>query len=141
MAKRNTFPHMAAFEALFSDMIKSVDAGSMAPAALSEGLVTDDQREECFHEKHSYRKAELLLGYIRRAISGQEDTQFLKFIKILRCTGHVTHAEQLGETSVYYSYRGNFANKITFFVVRYSTPDKCYRNEQQLRYAFCLSCF
>lgn len=98
MAEGET-PHVAAFEKQFNYMVDSIDAGSVAPAALSEGLIADRQRDECLHEQSSYKKAELLLGYIRRAISGQHDN-FFKFVRILRNTGHSTQATQLGEINV-----------------------------------------
>lgn len=90
-------PHVAAFEERFNSMVDSIDAGSVAPAAHSEGLISDRQRDECFHEQSLYRKAELLLGHIRRAISGQDDAKFLLFETVLRRTGHNTQAQQLCE--------------------------------------------
>ena len=41
-------PHEAAFEAQFEYMVDSIEAGSLAPACLTAGLISDRQRDECF---------------------------------------------------------------------------------------------
>lgn len=91
-------PYVAAFQEQFELMVNSIDAGSVAPAAFTRGLITDRQREECFRETSSFKKAELLLGYVGKTIRGPDDTNFHKFTTILRSTGHVTQVEQLGES-------------------------------------------
>ena len=88
--------HEAAFEAQFEYMVGSIDAGSVAPACLADGLISDGQREECFRESSSYKKAELLLGYVKRSITG-DGIKFDTFVAILRRTGHSRQADKLSE--------------------------------------------
>ena len=89
-------PHEAAFAAQFEYMVRSIDAGTVAPACLAAGLINDRQREECFRESSSYKKAELLLGYVKRSITG-DGTKFDTFVAILRRTGHSRQADKLSE--------------------------------------------
>ena len=89
-------PHEAAFEAQFEYMVRSIDAGTVAPACLAAGLINDRQREECFRESSSYKKAELLLGYVKRSITG-DGTKFDTFVAILRRTGYSRQADTLSE--------------------------------------------
>ena len=89
-------PHVAAFEAQFEYMVDSIAAGSLAPACLAAGLINDRQREECLCESISYKKAELLLGYVKRSITG-DGTKFDTFVAILRRTGHSRQADKLSE--------------------------------------------
>ena len=89
-------PHEAAFEAKFEYMVDSIDAGSVAPACLTEGLINNGQREECFREFNSNKKAELLLGYVKRSITGDRK-KFDTFVAILRRTGHSRQADKLSE--------------------------------------------
>ena len=86
-------PHEAAFEAQFEYMVDGIAAGSLAPACLAAGLINDRQREECFCESISYKKAELLLGYVQRSITG-DGTKFDTFVAILRRTGHSRQADK-----------------------------------------------
>ena len=89
-------PHEAAFEAQFDYMVDSIDAGSLAPACLAAGLINDRQRDECFRESSAFKKAELLLGHVKRSIKG-DGTKFDTFVAILRKTGHKTQADKLSE--------------------------------------------
>ena len=89
-------PHEAAFEAQFEYMVDSIDAGLVAPACLAAGLINDRQREECFLESNSLKKAELLLGYVKRSIT-VDRTKFDTFVAILRRTGHSRQAYILSE--------------------------------------------
>ena len=89
-------PHEAAFEAQMAYMIDSIRAGSLAPACLAEGLIDDRERDECFRESGQYKKAEMLLGHVKRSIKGNR-TNFDKFVAILRRTGHSTQADKLSE--------------------------------------------
>ena len=89
-------PHEAAFKAQFEYMVKSMDAGSVAPACLAVGLISDRQRDECFRESSLFKKAELLLGYVKRSITG-DGTKFDTFVAILRRTGHSRQADKLSE--------------------------------------------
>ena len=89
-------PHEAAFEAQIEYMIDSIDAGSVAPACLADGLISDRQRNECFHEPNEFKKAELLLGHVNRSIKGDR-TKFDTFVAILRRTGHSNQADKLSE--------------------------------------------
>ena len=90
-------PHEAAFQAQTKFMIDSIDAGSVSPACLAEGLISEPQREECFREPNTYKKAELLLGYVKKSIIGDNRTNFDKFVAILRRTGHSRQADKLSE--------------------------------------------
>ena len=89
-------PHEAAFEAQFEYMVDSIDAGSLAPACLAAGLINDRQRDECFRESSAFKKAELLLGHVKRSIKGDR-TKFDTFVAILRRTGHSRQADKLSE--------------------------------------------
>ena len=86
-----------AFQALFDYMVKSIDAGSVTPGCFSAGLINDQQREECFRESISYKKAELLLGYIKKSVSDEDHggKNFDTFVAILRKTGHTNQADKL----------------------------------------------
>ena len=87
-------PHEAAFAAQFEYMVDSIDAGTLAPACAAAGLINDRQREECFRESSSFKKAELLLGYVKRSTTG-DGTKFDTFVAILRRTGHSRQADKL----------------------------------------------
>ena len=89
-------PHIAAFEAKLDYMIDSIDAGSLAPACLAAGLIKERQRSECFRESEPFKKAELLLGYVKQSIIA-ERTNFDTFVAILRRTGHSSQADKLSE--------------------------------------------
>ena len=89
-------PHEAAFAVEFEYMVDSIDAGSLAPACAAAGLINDRQREECFRESSSFKKAELLLGYVKRSITG-DGTKFDAFVAILRRTAHIRQADKLSE--------------------------------------------
>ena len=89
-------PHEATFEAQFDYMVDSIDAGSLAPACLAAGLISERQREECFRESSSFKKAELLLGYVQRSIKGDR-TKFDTFVTILGRTGHSSQTDKLSE--------------------------------------------
>ena len=93
-------PHVAAFQAEFDNMVDTIDAESLAPAAFSEGIINDRQRDELRDEKGSYKKAEFLLGKIKKKITNKSDADFLKFVNILRRKDHSTQADQLGEMSL-----------------------------------------
>ena len=90
-------PHEAAFQAQTKFMIDSIDAGSVAPACFANGLISKQQRESCFHESNTYKKAELLLGFVEKSIIGDDRTNFDTFVAILRTTGHKRHADKLSE--------------------------------------------
>ena len=89
-------PHEVAFAAQFGYMVDSIDAGSVAPACAAAGLISDRQREECFRESSTFKKAELLLGYVKRSITG-DGTKFDAFVAILRRTEHSRQADILSE--------------------------------------------
>ena len=89
-------PHEVAFDAQMEHMIDSIDAGSVALACLTDGLINNRQRDECFHEPSAFRKAELLLGHVKRSIKGNK-TKFDVFVAILRRTGHGSQADKLSE--------------------------------------------
>ena len=89
-------PHIAAFEAQLDYMIDSIDAATLAPACSAAGLIKERQREECFRESSSFKKAELLLGYVKQSIKGDRKN-FDTFVAILRRTGHSSQADKLSE--------------------------------------------
>ena len=90
-------PHEAAFQAQTKFMIDSMDAGSVAPACFAKSLISEPQRESCFHESNTYKKAELLLGFVQKSIKGDDRTNFDTFVAILRRTGHSRQADKLSE--------------------------------------------
>ena len=78
-------------------MVKTIDAESVSPGCFSAGLINDRQREECFNESISYKKAELLLAYIKKSVNdeGHGRKNFDTFLAILRKTGHANQADKL----------------------------------------------
>ena len=89
-------PHKAALEAQFEYMVDSIDARLLAPACLAAGLISDRQRDECFHESSAFKKAELLLSHVKRSIKGDR-TKFDTFVAILGRTEHSRQADKLSE--------------------------------------------
>lgn len=81
-------------ERTFSYLVNSIDADSVLPEALSEGLITDRQRSECSAELDPYKKAERFLGYLRRTVSGDHE-KFNTFLLVLDRIGQETIADHL----------------------------------------------
>ena len=88
----------AAFEAQFEYMVHSIDAGSVITPCFAEGLINDHEQDQCFHEHDSLERAKLLLYYVKKSISGEDQRarkNFGLFIDILRGTGHYIQADKL----------------------------------------------
>ena len=85
---------VVALERSFSYLHRSIDAASVIPKALSEGLITDRQRSECSGETDAYKQAETLLGHLLRAVNGNQK-HFNIFLQVLEESGHGSAAAHL----------------------------------------------
>ena len=74
-----------AFKKLFSYLVKSIDTTVLLPAALSSNLITECQRSECCNEADPYKKAEMFLGYLQRAVNA-DHRNYHSFVQILKQT-------------------------------------------------------
>ena len=79
---------------LFSYLGNSIDAAALLPGALNRGLITDRQRAECYNETNPYRKAEMFLGYLLRAVI-VDGSNYHTFVQILEQTGQAKIASCL----------------------------------------------
>lgn len=75
-----------ALKHMFSYLVNSVDTAALLPAALSRGLITDRQRSECSNETDPYKKAEMFVGYLQRAVNG-DYYNYHVFVQILQENG------------------------------------------------------
>ena len=66
----------------FSYLVNSIDAAGLLPVALSRNLITSQQRSECASEADLYKKAEMFVGYIERAVKG-DCNNYHTFVQIL----------------------------------------------------------
>ena len=78
----------------FSYLVNSIDAATLLPAAMSRQLITERQRSECASEVDPYKKAELFLGHLQRAVNG-DNTKFHAFVQVLIETGQASIARRL----------------------------------------------
>ena len=78
----------------FSYLVKSINTASLLPVALSRNLIADRQRTECCTETDPYKKAEMFLGYLQRAVNADCDN-FNIFVLILEETGQAQIASRL----------------------------------------------
>ena len=80
----------------FSYLVNSIDTAALLPAALSNNLITDRQRTECYNEADPYKKAETFVGYLQRAVLENGDYyKFHTFIQVLQETGQPQIASNL----------------------------------------------
>ena len=87
----------------FSYLANSIDATALLPASLGRKLITNSQRSECASPQlDPYKKAEVFLGHLQRAVNGDCD-KFHTFVQIL----HDTNQHKLGGNSTrYYTLNG-----------------------------------
>ena len=65
-----------ALKHLFCYLVNSIDTAALLPAALSNNLITDRQRTECYNEADPYKKAETFVGYLQRAVNADYDNYY-----------------------------------------------------------------
>ena len=87
-------PELEALKHLFSYLVNSIDTAALLPAALSRNLITDRQRTECYNEADPYKKAEIFLGYLQRAVNTDYDN-YHTFVQILKQTDQAQIASRL----------------------------------------------
>ena len=83
-----------ALKLAFSYLANSIDAAALLPAAMSRQLITERQRSECASELDPYKKAELFLGHLQRAVNG-DYIKFHAFVQVLHETGQASIARRL----------------------------------------------
>ena len=66
----------------FDYLVKSIDTTVVLPAAMGRKLITEFQRSECASEPVPYKKAEVFLGHLQRAVNGDRN-KLHTFIQIL----------------------------------------------------------
>ena len=79
---------------LFSYLVNSIDTAAVLPVALSRKLLTERQRSECYNETEQYKKAEMFVGYIQRAVNA-DYTNYHIFVKTLQETDQAKIASRL----------------------------------------------
>ena len=78
----------------FSYLVNSIDTAALLPAALSNNLITDRQRTECYNEADPYKKAETFVGYLQRAVNADYDNYYT-IVQILKKNGQAKIASRL----------------------------------------------
>ena len=87
-------------ERMFSFLVGSIDAASVLPDALSEGLITFRQWNDLAEVRDCYKCAEKFLGHLLRAANGDHE-KFHTFLQVLKRTGQEKIAEHLRGSSHY----------------------------------------
>ena len=75
-------------------LVNSMDTSSLLPAALSRGLIREQQKAECTSESNPYHKSEKFLEYLQREVNG-DNKKFHTFVQLLVDTGHSHLASRL----------------------------------------------
>ena len=75
-------------------LVNSMDTPSLLPAALSRGLIREQQKAECASVSNPYQKAEKFLEYLQREVNG-DSSKFFTFVQLLVDTGHSNLASRL----------------------------------------------
>ena len=75
-------------------LVNSMDTSSLLPAALSRGLIREQQKADCTSLTNPYQKAEKFLEHLQREVNG-DSSKFLTFVQLLVDTGHSTLASRL----------------------------------------------
>ena len=95
MASRaGSFAEPEALKLAFSYLANSIDAAALLPAAMSRQLITERQRSECASELDPYKKAELFLSHLQRAVNG-DYIKFHAFVQVLNDSGQANIAWRL----------------------------------------------
>ena len=85
---------LEALNLAFSYLANSIDASALLPAAMSRQLITKWQRSELASELDPYKRAEVFLGHLQRAVK-RNYTKFHTFVQLLHDTGQATIAWRL----------------------------------------------
>ena len=103
MATRaGSFAEQEALKLAFSYLANSIDAAALLPAAMSRQLITERQISECASELDPYKKAEVFLGHLQRAVNG-DYIKFHAFVQALYDSGQASIARRLhGKYSMWY---------------------------------------
>ena len=75
-------------------LVNSMDTSSLLPAALSRGLIREQQKADCTSLTNPYQKAEKFLEHLQREVNG-DSSKFLTFVQLLVDTGHSNLASRL----------------------------------------------
>lgn len=94
VAAKTVSPEAEALKLDYSYLVKSIDTDSLIPIALSKELLTDRQIDDCAGESTAFKKAEVFLGHLQRAINGDSD-KFHTFVQILDETRQTKIASKL----------------------------------------------
>ena len=78
----------------FSYLVNNIDTAALLSAALSRNLITDHQRTECSNEIDPYKKAEMFVGYLQRAVNADYDNYYT-IVQILKRTNQAHIASHL----------------------------------------------
>ena len=76
-----------ALKLAFEYLVNSMDTSSLLPAALSRGLIREQQKADCTSESNPYQKAEKFLEHLQREVYG-DNGKFHTFVQLLEDTGH-----------------------------------------------------
>ena len=63
-------------------LVTTIDTSSLLPAALSRGLIREQQKADCTSVSNPYKKAEKFLEYLQRAVNG-DSRKFHTFVQLL----------------------------------------------------------
>ena len=95
MATRaGSFAEPEALKLAFSYLANSIDAAALLSSAMSMRLITERQRSECASELDPYKKAEVFLGHLQRAVNG-DYIKFHAFVQVLYESGQASIARRL----------------------------------------------
>ena len=70
-------------------LVKSMDTSSLLAAALSRGIIREQQKAECTSVSNPYKKADKFFEYLQREVNGDSSVQ------LLEDTGHSKWASRL----------------------------------------------
>ena len=83
-----------ALKLAFSYLVNSMDTTSLLPAALSRGLIREQQKADCTSETSPYQKAEKFLDHLQREVNG-DSSKFHTFVQLLEDNGYSNLASRL----------------------------------------------
>ena len=83
-----------ALKLAYSHLVNSMDTTSLLPAALSRGLIREQQKADCTSETNQYQKAEKFLDHLQREVNG-DSSKFHTFVQLLVDNGHSNLASRL----------------------------------------------
>ena len=83
-----------ALKLAFSYLANSMDTTSLLPAALSRGLIREQQKADCTSETSPFQKADKFLDHLQREVNG-DSSKFHTFVQLLVDNGHSNSASRL----------------------------------------------